>query len=262
MKFTCLGSGSSFVLAKENYHSSFLIESEGDNLLFDAGNTTADALDAQGFTPEEIKNIYISHPHGDHFYGLEYLGFKTYYSKFPFGRNRPHLYGVADVLERVWDYGLRAGMEYLTNATGTLETYFDVDYLSMDGEFPLGANVMCFPMITTHVVSDKESMPSYGLLIDNAIHDTNIFITGDTQFNEDMALKYYPGFDTIFHDCELADYPNSVHAQYRELVKLPEAIKAKMWLYHYKTDGGKVELPDAVADGFLGFVKRGDTFEF
>ena len=58
-------------------------------------------------------------------------------------------------------------------------------------------------------------------------------------------------------DCELAKYPNSVHAQYHELATLPADIKAKMWLYH--NDGDR---PNAVEDGFAGFVNKGDIFDF
>jgi len=66
----------------------------------------------------------------------------------------------------------------------------------------------------------------------------------------------------IFHDCELKIYSNSVHAQYHELCNLSPDIKKKMWLYHYTTEGGSIDLPIATEDGFLGFVKRGAIFEY
>jgi hypothetical protein len=42
-------------------------------------------------------------------------------------------------------------------------------------------------------------------------------------------------------------------------------MKARTWLYHYTDlddyDGKYGDMPDAVADGFAGFVKEGQTFE-
>jgi hypothetical protein len=45
-----------------------------------------------------------------------------------------------------------------------------------------------------------------------------------------------------------------------ELKSLPAALKAKMWLYHW--NGSFTKLPDAKTDGFLGFVEKGQEFEF
>jgi hypothetical protein len=42
------------------------------------------------------------------------------------------------------------------------------------------------------------------------------------------------------------------------LSALSAEIKRKMWLYHYQPG----PLPDAEKDGFRGFVKRGQTFDF
>ena len=39
-----------------------------------------------------------------------------------------------------------------------------------------------------------------------------------------------------------------------------EHTRKKMWLYHYTDLGDK--MPNAVADGFAGFVKEGQIFEF
>ena len=266
MKFTFLGSGSAFTLSKENYHSNILIEAEDKhtktNLLYDAGTTIPDALDMFGYNPTDIKRIFLSHNHADHNGGLEYIGFKNYFSTFPFGQHKPTLFGHHVVLDELWENSLKAGMRSLQEKTATLDTYFNPIYVKDSGEFTLTDSVVCQPVQTIHVIDDRRFMPSYGLMVTNKETDTKVFITGDTQLTINSMMSFYEQSDVIFHDCELAEYPNSVHAQYHELVKLPEAVKAKMWLYHYDTKGGTIELPDAVADGFLGFVKRGDSFEF
>jgi len=54
-----------------------------------------------------------------------------------------------------------------------------------------------------------------------------------------------------------ANHWSGVHAHYNDLKGLPAEMKVKMWLYHYN-DGA---LPNANADGFQGFVQKGQSFE-
>jgi len=261
MKLTFLGSGSAFVLGKENYHSNILIETDTQNILFDAGTTIPDALDNLGHTINSFDMIYVSHNHADHVGGLEYIGFKKYFGTFPFGSDKPTLMGHYTVLDELWENSLSGGMKYVGEESVSLETYFIPMYI-YDGPLMVNNDLMLELIKTSHVTNLRD-MPSYGLMIKpRPSTGLNIFITGDTQFNPDDMLQYYESADIIFHDCELADYPNGVHAQYHELKTLPEHIKSKMWLYHYMLNDDYPELPNAVADGFLGFVKRGDSFEY
>jgi len=69
---------------------------------------------------------------------------------------------------------------------------------------------------------------------------------------------YLDQADIIFHDCETSPFKSTVHAHYEDLTTLPTAIKNKMWLYHYQ----RGTLPNARKDGFCGFVKRGQIFDF
>jgi len=260
MKLTFLGSGSAFSLAKENYHSNIIIESKNENLLYDVGTTIPDALADAGFVPTDIKNMFISHNHADHSGGCEYLGFKTYFSTFPFGQTKITLHGHHSVIDELWDNNLKAGMRSLQRTTATLDTYFNVKYTKDSGSFNIGL-VTCEIVQTIHVIDDRRFMPSYGLMLKDTESGKTVFISGDSQLAPNQMMSFYQQADVIFHDCECKKYPNSVHAQYHELCGLPAEIKAKMWLYHYTTDGGAIELPNAVVDGFLGFVKRGDVYE-
>ena len=85
-----------------------------------------------------------------------------------------------------------------------------------------------------------------------------VFLTTDTQFAPSQIMDFYRRASIVFQDCETSPYKSGVHAHYSELKTLPGDIRAKMWLYHYQ-DGA---LPDAQADGFAGFVKQGQVFEF
>jgi ribonuclease BN (tRNA processing enzyme) len=264
MKITFLGSGSAFVLAKENYQSNIMIETEDHTLLFDAGTTIPEALNDLGYTVNSFDSIFVSHNHADHVGGLEYIGFKKYFSTFPFGEDRPQIIAHNSVMDELWDNSLRGGMRTLQGKSASLDTYFNPVYLQDSGSFMLDSYIKYEIIQTIHVIDDRRFMPSYGLMLTN-VRDTElgkIFITGDTQLAPNQMMSFYEQAHVIFHDCELAEYPNSVHAQYHELKKLPDTIKAKMWLYHYILNDDYPELPDAVADGFLGFVKRGDSFDY
>ena len=262
MKITFLGSGSAFVLSKENYQSNILIETDdNDRLLFDAGTTIPDALNDLGYTVNSFDSIFISHNHADHVGGLEYIGFKKYFSTFPFGSDKPTLISHHQVMDELWDTSLKGGMRSLQGKSATLDTYFTPVYLKDSDYFKISDDLRAEIIQTIHVIDDRRFMPSYGLMLVQESINNRIFITGDTQLAPNQMMTFYEQADVIFHDCELAEYPNSVHAQYHELNTLPEKIKAKMWLYHYIFNEDYSELPDAVADGFLGFVKRGDVFE-
>jgi len=72
-----LGSGGAFTTAEKNYHSNMLIYDESkDYLLFDAGTDIKDSLNTANIKPTDINKIFISHLHGDHCGGIEYIGFK------------------------------------------------------------------------------------------------------------------------------------------------------------------------------------------
>jgi ribonuclease BN (tRNA processing enzyme) len=255
MKIKILGSGNAFCLAEENYHSNFIIESEGENLLFDAGTTIAEALNGGGVAPADIDNIFISHLHGDHCGGIEYIAFKTYFEQFPFGENKINLIGHKTVMETGWDRTWSGGLRSIEGQRNTLETYFDTNYLEDNGMFFFG-NARCLLFPTQHVVDDKKLVASYGIVIKE--NCKTLMITGDTQYDPEGLELYYADADIIMHECEFSDYDNSVHSQYRKLILLPDHIKAKIWLYHYSDNG---DLPDVKRDGFLGLLKRGDTFE-
>jgi len=288
MKIKFLGSGSAFVLAEENYQSNILISKDVENyeirpesqfggntiledkretkhLLYDAGSTIAEALNAYDLKPQDLDSIYISHLHDDHAGGVEYIAFKTYFEVFNFGKTqfgsmKPKLIGHTDILREGWDTCWKGGLQSIQGQTNSLETYFDTNYMANNGTFDFyGAEML--PIQTVHVVDDRRMVPSYGLMfIEN---NTKVFITGDTQFAPNQMLTYYNQSDIIFQDCEFAKYPNSVHAQFHQLCDLDSDIKKKMWLYHYKLQPmqpwEEVE-QDVIAMGFAGLVKRGQEF--
>lgn len=253
MKLTFLGSGSAFTLGSDNYHSNLLLEDEqGQKLLLDCGSDARFSLYEHGLTYRDIHDVYISHLHADHVGGLEWLAFST---KFDSSCKKPNLYICEKIVHDLWNRVLAGGLSSLQTEIATLSTYFNVRPIEENSTFTWRKLDLRIVQ-TIHVMAGFTFMPSYGLLF--TANGKKIFITTDTQISLYQIKELYETADIIFHDCETSTHKSHVHAHYSDLVALPEAIKKKMWLYHYNPG----PLPDAVKGGFRGFVKKGQCFDF
>ena len=122
-KLTFLGAGSAFTM--QNRQSNLLLESEnGKKLLIDAGSDIRHSLSLLGYDHLDLDGVYISHCHGDHVGGLEWLGFLCYFD--PRYKGRPKLYIADGLADTLWEDTLKGGMRSLQGSIATLETYFDV----------------------------------------------------------------------------------------------------------------------------------------
>jgi len=254
MKLTFIGSGSAFTM--DNYHSNMVLESQGKRLLIDCGGDARFALRDQLLTSRDIDAVYISHLHNDHIGGLEWLAFATYFDP---GKERPDLYAIVPLMSGIWT-SLKGGLASLQAKQATLETYFDTHRLRVNNVF-VWQDMGFMPIQTIHIMDGYSIVSSFGLMIGINTPERKtkkVFITTDTQNNPNQLQDFYNEADVIFHDCETSNFKSGVHAHYEELKTLGDKTKKKMWLYHYQ-DG---KLPDAEKDGFTGFVKKGQSFEF
>lgn len=253
LSITFLGSGSAFSLEPGNYQSNLLLQKDNDTMLIDAGGDLRFSLNDQGLGYSDIKNVYITHLHADHIGGLEWLALNTYFD--PNYEGKPSLFASETIIHDLWNKSLSGGLCTLATQLATLETYFNVHPLTLEKKFTW--NGVSFKLVqAVHIVSDHVLQPCYGLMI--YYHNTSIFFTADTQLALHQLQDFYKEADIIFHDCETSERISGVHAHYSELVQLPPELKKKIWLYHYNSG----VLPNAEADGFLGFVKKGQSFVF
>lgn len=254
MQLQFVGVGSAFTL--DNFQSNMVFSHNGEKLLIDAGGDVRHALKKCGLTYHDLNAVYISHLHGDHIHGMEWLSFATYFDpSFRSKKGKLKLYGNNTVIEKLWE-SMKGGVRSIQGKLMTLEDYFDVQRVPQNGCFTFAKTK--FQLIqTVHVMDGYEIVPSYGLLWVGA-NGQRIFLTTDTQFAPRQIETFYAQSDIIFHDCETSKFPSGIHAHYNDLKTLPPETKAKMWLYHYN-DGDK---PNATADGFAGYVEQKQEFDF
>lgn len=254
MKLIFLGSGAAFTVGNNNYQSNMLLEHpNGHRLLIDCGSDARIALAERGISHQEIQHVFVSHLHSDHVGGLEWLAFSTKFD--PECQQRPVLYINEAIANDLWNKVLSGGLSSLEETQATIASYFNVLPIAPSGKFKWeGIDISIFP--TIHFWSNGHLMPTSGLLMN--LDGQEVLITGDVQFVPDQMMGLYKKADIIFHDCETAQRKTRVHAHYTDLVQLPNEIKHKMWLYHYNPG----PLPNACKDGFRGFVKKGQVFDF
>lgn len=251
MKLTFLGVCSALSVGYKNFQSNMLIEStNAKHLLIDCGGDVRNSLHELGYTSSTIDAVYISHLHADHVGGLEWLGF----SKFFIDKQQPELYISQDQSARLWNNVLSGGMSTLEESTASLETFFKV--MPIQDQSFIWEKIHFQLIKVIHSYSNQQLLPSYGLFIQG--DNLKIFISTDARFSPELLAPIYQQADLIFQDCETSAFRSKQHAHYNDLKNLAPNIKQKMWLYDYN-DG---QLPDAIQDGFKGFIARGQVFNF
>lgn len=252
MKLIFLGAASGLVRDTDNFQSNMLLVTDaGKKLLIDCGTDIRFSLKKVKYKAEDIDAVFISHLHADHAGGLEWLALQR---KFICQNNLPELIIHENLVHPLWDNCLSGGLKTLKEKEASLNDYFIVTEVK-DAQVYEWEGLKIDLIQTVHIYSNEELKPTYGLTIE--YQGKKYFISADAQFTPDIWDGYFRESTLIFHDCETLESPSGVHAHFNELKTLPPAIKAKTWLYHYN-DG---ELPDAKAEGFLGFIHCGQIIK-
>ncbi len=210
-----------------------------------------------------VSRILITHLHSDHIGGLEELAGMNMHCHVDAqtGRGfRARLIASAEVLARLWDHSLKGGLGVLGGRNAQLADYFDVLALHPAGHgdpdgFTLLERYYCTLFATDHVrVQRKYGWPSFGLLITDRKTGQTVFYSGDTRFDPHGLGAMMESARVNFHEVQLEDQENPVHATLSELRTLPEDVRKKTTLYHYG-DNWECAAYRFVADEFAGFAR-------
>jgi ribonuclease BN (tRNA processing enzyme) len=174
--------------------------------------------------------------------------------KFTPGCQSPRLYAERNLIPEIWN-ALCPGLNSIEGQVTHLEDFYSVHPVDVNDSFTWEG--ICFsPVQTVHVMAGKKIKNSFGLIIEH--NGKKVYFTTDTQFCPSQLDVFYKEADAIFQDCETSKFPSRVHAHYDVLKNLSLDIKGKMWLYHYQPYPEQ----DSVSDGFKGFAKKGQVYEF
>jgi len=251
MKIIPVGVGSAFSM--KNFQTNLLIESNGKNLLIDAGTDIRFALKEQKLSYKDIDALYVTHLHADHIGGIEYLAFCSYFDP---SKDKIKLYGHRDVISRAWDSVWSGGLASVQGKVIGLHDYFDVHYLEDNGSF-MWEGIHFDIVQTVHIMNGYAIVPSFGLMIHEPFSTKKIYFTSDTQFNPNQIKDFYRQADVIIQDCETAPFMSGVHAHFNELKTLDETTRSKMLLIHYQDNADAEFEAKAIEAGFKGLCKQG-----
>lgn len=241
LSFVPLGVGDAF--SARWYSTCLAVEHDGHRLLVDCPHPIRKVLrESADLDVGDFDAVVVTHLHADHASGLEGFG---YFSHFVLGR-KARLVTHPDVLARLWDGHLSAGMERLIDARAHqprdmhLHDYFDATPLA--GPTTIGPFTI-EPRLTIHHV------PTTALRI--RAGGRTLGYSADTAFDPTL-IKWLSSADLVVHETNYG-----AHTPYAKLAALPGELRAKMRLIHYPDDfdvdgsaiaclrqGERVEVPD------------------
>jgi len=189
------GCGSAFA-GPDQYQTNMVLEAKYESgvikrLLIDCGTDAKFSLKEIGLAPPDIDAVYISHQHGDHTGGLEWLGFATYFGESP----RPKLICDEQLMTELWENGLKGSMTTIPGKTATLSEYFECHAVPRDGQF-FWANMLFSLAQTVHVCSGMTIKYSYGLVFEPALcvnRKGTAFLKRNSMIFQDDVFVVSPG---------------------------------------------------------------------
>ena len=244
-RFVPLGVGDAF--SALHYSTCLALEAEDVRVLIDCPHPIqkmmreASASSGMSINPERTSAVILTHLHADHCSGLEGLAYYTFFHL----RRRLKLYAHDEVLARLWEGHLAAGMEHLLPTVGgevramSLDDYFEVHRLHEGRAVEVGPfRVECRKTIH-HVPTTALRVRAEGRTLGHS---------ADTAFDETL-IAWLGAADSIVHETNYG-----IHTPYEKLAALPSVVREKMRLIHYPDDFD-------VAAATIEALREGEVYE-
>ena len=273
LRIVFLGVGSAFT--KRKRQSNFLIIQGDYHVLVDCGTLGSLALDDIGLSVTKVQYYIPTHSHADHIGGFEEIALVNRY--ITNSLSKPKMIIVEEYQNLLWAKSLSGGIEFCETKEGKplqLTDFFDIlrpkeieilgrkTWLYQHG--PIDLVFMRTRHIPDSTTSIDEAQWCSGILVNN-----RVWVSGDTMFDRNYPTSFSEISEVMFHDCQM--FQGGVHSSYRQLMTLPEEVRAKMYLYHYNDnwDSPKTWVEasdnftgDPLQDGFLGWTQQQVAYDF
>jgi len=201
LELSFLGSGNAFT-PDGRYWSSFLLNGR---YLFDAPPTLLPHLKRLGVRLTDIRVVFLSHFHGDHFLGLPFL-LLEYLHMTP---RREDLYivgppGVEKMIERLADMAF----PNLSHADASYQRR----YLEVESDREQTVDDLCFQAFPMKHADDKLASFGYKLRLTDKV----LAYTGDTELCDEL-FALAEGADVLVLDCNYSQGKGPDHLSFAEV---------------------------------------------
>ncbi len=214
MKITFLGTGEA--CDPNHPNTSLLLETGLDLHLLDCGFTVPHAFFRYCQDPEQLKTLWISHFHGDHFFGVPLLLLRLW----EMGRKEPLQIISAVPAEKK----IREAME-LAYPNFQERLQFPVRFTRLEP-----GKTFHYQELTYMAAEAIHSQPSYGLKVTQG--SKSIYYSGDGQATEDTE-QLMQGCDLIVHEAFSLEEKLETHGSIAGCIRLWKASDCKqMALVH------------------------------
>ena len=193
LRLRFLGSGDAFG-SGGRLQTCMALEGGGETLLIDCGATSLIALKRAGVAPNDVGAVLVTHLHGDHFGGVQFLVLDGQFAR----RTRPlTVAGPPGVGARV-----EAAMEVLFPGSTKVERRFDVRFVELA---PREATVVGAARVTAFPVVHPSGAPPYALRVEAG--GRVVAYSGDTEWT-DALVEVARGADLFV--CEAYTFERKV----------------------------------------------------
>jgi ribonuclease BN (tRNA processing enzyme) len=204
LEVSFLGSGNAFA-PDGRYWSSFLLNGR---YLFDAPPTLLPHLKRMGVPPTDIRAIFISHFHGDHFLGLPFLLLE--YLHLTPRREDLHIVGPPGV-EKMIEGAAEMAFPNLSRA----DAGYQRRYLEAEAHREQMVDDVCFQAFPMKHANRELASFGYRLRLDGKV----LAYTGDAQLSDELYLLA-EGADVLVLDCNYSQGEGPEHVSFSEVPEI------------------------------------------